>query len=146
MWIIALFTTIFIIIIVAEVLFNYIKNTSCAYKKIIDINEKYISRFKIRNFDKSHVYDNEIFYNQISCEDYLIYQLQFEKSEIEKHLFDKEKIAPPKKFNVVITLYCSKINGDVYRIKKEFFDSEKLMGLIERLKNKNGSFYNDREI
>lgn len=34
------------------------------------------------NFDKSHTYDNENFFNTISCEDYLIYELQYQSKEV----------------------------------------------------------------
>ena len=55
---------------------NFILLHSDAIKKLKTINDKY-KFYKIENYDMSHSYDNEKFYDNISCEDYLIYQLVF---------------------------------------------------------------------
>ena len=39
----------------------------------------------------SNTYDNQNFYNDISCRDYLTYQLQFKKKEISEQIFKAEK-------------------------------------------------------
>lgn len=140
---------------------------------------------------QSHTYDNENFYNNISCQDFLIYQLQFKRKEvlqqinkakynnrlykeyyekvsnikcfecfdsdinkynkqtlskIEKKLFKQNLKHPDLEYFVNVVLYCSQINGRVYKRKTEGFPSDKVQSLINRLNNKTGSFYNDREI
>ena len=63
---------------------RYLLNNSLALNKLLKLN----SNFKFVNISndyfETHTYDNETFFNNISCEDYLIYQLQFKKFEIEK--------------------------------------------------------------
>ncbi len=46
----------------------------------------------------------------------------------------------------MVSLYCSKINGEIYRKKSQIFSSEQILSLIKRINNKNGNFFNDREI
>ena len=45
-----------------------------------------------------------------------------------------------------MTLNCSKINGYIYDKKSERFYADDIYLLSKRLNNKNGNFYNDREI
>lgn len=52
-----------------------LKNSNCI-QQLEQINSAYIFSPAV-DFDQSHTYDNAIFYNDISCTDYLIYQLQF---------------------------------------------------------------------
>ena len=66
---------------------NFILQHSVGVKKITKINElfKFID---IRNFDMQHSYDNEHFYDDISCEDYLIYKLVRIKKEVNNAIKD----------------------------------------------------------
>lgn len=67
--------------------------------------------------------------------------------EIEEKLIHRAKFsAPSTNFLITVTLYCSKINGDVYDRKRETFSAETILSLIKRLRNKAGTFYRDREI
>ncbi len=170
---------------------NYLYDNSIVIKKLLDINKKYNFHNEFSNFNQSHVYDNEIFYNSISCEDYLIYQLQFIKYDVEKEidkikennfsfkkycddvstikefgqytqescrlnkkyllqlekkLFFKYTLRPILQFKINISLYCSKINGVVYGDKTQTFSTDHIMLLIEKLKNKKGNFYKDKDI
>lgn len=45
------------------------------------INDRY-SFYDIINFDTKNTYDNENFYDTISCSDYLVYDLQFKKRDV----------------------------------------------------------------
>lgn len=55
---------------------NFILQNSLRLKRLKEINDRY--KFNPYNsFDQYHIYDNENFYDTISCEDYLIYQLQY---------------------------------------------------------------------
>lgn len=58
-----------------------VRKNSCALKKLEKINGSY--RFSdCENLDEEHTYDNSAFFDTISCEDYLIYQLQFQQYRI----------------------------------------------------------------
>ena len=75
-------------------------------------------------------------------------RLKYEKLiAIEKRLIKEKKIARPHTdFSIEVTLSCSKINGQVYARKYETYYADDILALIKRLKNRNGTFYNDREI
>ena len=169
---------------------HFVINNSVSLKRLREINDKY-KFFSCKNYDESHTYDNNIYYNMISCQDYLIYQLQFIKHDVtndinniennkrnyglyckdvdaiksfgkfedsvdrfnlnrllslEKKMFDKNRLKPAVNFHISISLYCSKINGDIYDSKRKTFNSEQILEVIKKLNNKNGNFYNDREV
>lgn len=85
-WIILLILIITIIIFVIFYLIqnrykNFVLQNSICLKQLNEINSRY-SFFPYVSFDQSHTYDNENYYNTISCDDYLIYQLQFMRKKI----------------------------------------------------------------
>ena len=60
---------------------DFLSEHSLAIKKLKKLNEEYkLYEFKPRYYE--HSYDNENFYNEIACIDYLIYKLQFDKREV----------------------------------------------------------------
>ncbi len=170
---------------------HFILENSLCLKELNEINERY-QFFPDVSFDQNHTYDNENFYNDISCEDYLIYQLQYIKKDIsaqiekinknrelysnyiketsaitqfgrfqtsatklkEKTLLRREQVliksktyrAPITHFVLAVILYCSKINGQIYRKKRNLFTDIEVQTLISRLNNKRGNFYTDRKI
>lgn len=68
---------------------DFVKLHSKALRELKYINYKYNRQFiRIPNFDMSHSYDNENFYDDISCEDYLIYGLVSKQKEVLKGLKD----------------------------------------------------------
>ncbi len=83
---------------------KYLNNNSISLKSLLIINKDFSFYTNIKNFDECHTYDNSIFYNNISCEDFLIYQLQYKKCDIEKEI-QKVKI---NKINY--DKYCTKIS------------------------------------
>ena len=169
----------------------FIMQNSVCLKRLNEINARY-NFYPHVSYDQSHTYDNEKFYSNISCEDYLIYQLQYikgkvfnqiEKVGINKKLYDKYSAevnsvndfgqflspigklkldtllkrerqliekniygAPVQQFCLTVTLYCSKINGQIYSRKSENFFAEDIYVLSARLNDKTGGFYNDRGI
>lgn len=168
---------------------NFLNNNSIALKQLLEINKKYHFYSINNNYDKQKKYDNKDYYNMVSCQDYLIYQLQFigqdvlkeinkietnknsynkyckevnsinsfgkfsyEKLNynsllsIEKKLFEDKKLSPNLDFEITVTLGCAKMNGYVFESKSLNFDSKQVLSLIKRLNNKNGNFYNDKEI
>ncbi len=67
--------------------------------------------------------------------------------KIEKELFKKNTNRKPTlQFSLVVTLNCSTIQGQVYYKKSKIFYAEDIISLNKRLNNKNGYYYNDREI
>lgn len=78
---------------------KFVLEHSVALKQLNEINKHY--QFKsIPNFDMEHSYDNEDFYGDISCQDYLTYQLVYIQKKVNaalkdtldnKTLFDKYK-------------------------------------------------------
>ncbi len=193
--IVAILGLLMLIAIVVLIVFNkhrkFVVLHSVAISKLKDLNSQYDFYTNIRNFDEKHTYDNQNFYNDISCEDYLIYNLQFKKWDIqkeiklvannranynkycqdvklasvfgeynittknlskkwllmiEKRLFANSKLNPVVNFSVNVVLYCSKINGDIYRSKRQTFSEEQIQNLIKKLNDKNGNFYMDRYV
>ncbi len=63
---------------------DFVLQNSVCLKQLNEVNSRY-NFYPYVSFDQSHTYDNKNFYNTISCEDYLIYQLQF----IRKKIFDQ---------------------------------------------------------
>lgn len=55
---------------------EFIAANSVGLSVLNKINNRY-SFYPYVGYDQVHIYDNENFYDDISCEDYLIYQLQF---------------------------------------------------------------------
>lgn len=196
--IIAIITTMIIIGIVLCIYYltlkkynDFILQNSICLHQLIEINRRY-EFYPYVCFDQSHTYDNENFFETISCTDYLIYQLKYfrkkfynqiekintnkqkysqyfneiktitefgqfyspigklsldklikiEKAMFEKHTYD----VPTTQFYLTVTLYCSKINGRIYSKKSQKFSAYEIFKLDKRLTNKNGNFYNDREI
>ena len=78
--------TLLIVFSVINAKYRRFVNAHCdSIKQIQDINLRY-KFFDIENNDMKHSYDNENMYGDISCQDYLIYQLQFIKNKVEKCL------------------------------------------------------------
>ena len=68
---------------------NFVLQHSVAIKHLLDINKKY--KFKdIPDFDMKHSYDNENFYGDISCKDYLTYQLVYLQSKVKDAMQDTQ--------------------------------------------------------
>lgn len=170
---------------------NFVVKNSVFLNRLRETNKRY-NFFPRVNLDQSHTYDNEKYYDTISCTDYLIYQLQFIRkdilSQIQKTKTNKEQYSrylndvkavtqfgqfqvpigklkldklikkekqlveqqiyrePYTQFSLTVTLYCSKINGQVYGRKCKSFSAEDILTLTKRLNNKNGNFYIDRGI
>ena len=169
---------------------KFVLQHSKALKQLDVINNSYHFN-NIVLYDMSHSYDNENFYENISPEDYLIYQLvymqgkiskqinnargnriMFEKYKeevaekcklgffdvdelpgkkenllkIEKSIFESKKKSPITGYSVGVHLELRNMN-DVYQDSKGArFSMSEICYLIDRVNDKNGDFYNDREI
>ena len=73
------------IFITIKVYKSFAINHSNRIKKLIELNYKYRFYDFVSN-NQEHTYDNENFYNDISEQDYLIYQLQFISSKVNEQI------------------------------------------------------------
>jgi len=62
---------------------KFVLENSKALKDLKELNARYNFN-KIPNFDMTHTYDNENFYDDISCQDYLTYELVYKQKQISK--------------------------------------------------------------
>lgn len=168
---------------------KFVVENSLALKKLKGINQRY-SFIRIQNFNMKHAYDNEVAFDNVSPQDYLIYQLVLVGNEVytaincaaensklyalyceeiktcsfgeygdvevlkntekllsvEKRLFDNEKYSPTITLSILVTIYQTAINGDYRGKKSQIFNSNEILGLLDRVKNKKEDFYLDEEI
>lgn len=61
---------------------DFVINNSVCLKDLLNTNSKFTFCSFNKHLDLYHKYDCETYYNKISCEDYLIYQLQFIKKDV----------------------------------------------------------------
>lgn len=66
---------------------NFVLKNSNAIKKIEEINRKYFFN-DVEKFNLHYMYDNIHFFNDISCQDFLVYQLVFIQKEVNRALKD----------------------------------------------------------
>ena len=83
-------STYYAFLVIRKKYLDFLSNNSLALKALREVNAKYTFLY-YNNYDQEHIYDNENFYNTISCEDFLIYQLQFVKEDF-MHDMENEKI------------------------------------------------------
>lgn len=65
--------------------YSFVDKHSILLKQVNNINKKY-NFYTLNNLNLSHSYDNEHFYDDISEEDYLIYQLQFISQNVSDYI------------------------------------------------------------
>ena len=77
---------------------DFVNQNSIALKKLLEINQRYVF-YPYIDLNQTHTYDNEKFYDNISCSDYLIYQLQY----LSPKVFDQVKklIAISKSIKII---------------------------------------------
>lgn len=136
-FVIMIIVAIFSYVIIKEKSIQFVKQNSISLNKLMEINKKYRFYTLAKNFDNSHTYDNENFYDTISCEDFLIYQLQFKKYDIE------QAIKCIEKNKEIFSLYTQEIreintfgnylikaktlnNKYLLRLEKKFFQEQTL--------------------
>ena len=141
--------------------YNFVSQNSICIEKLKEINSRYVFNIS-KSFDQSHTYDNENFFNNISCTDYLIYQLQFIKYDVlkqikainanaqryEKYLNEVNKITEygnykcqPKKLRI----------KKLIKIEKKLFENTKLLPqtifslkVVLFIANINGRIYDNK--
>ena len=65
----------------------FVSENSVTLSELRELNNEY-HFYTIKHFDMSHSYDNENFYGDISCQDYLTYELVYKQKEVSKALKD----------------------------------------------------------
>ena len=133
----------FVIFIILFIIFSTIKRkyedfvyeNSIALQLLEEINKKYKFYIEFKNFDISNVYDNEINYNNVSCEDYLIYQLQYMSKNVDNEI---KKIVYNR---VNYRLYKDDVNKikkiGVYKSDIGKLDKQRLINLENKIFVKN---------
>lgn len=189
--IIAILTPILIYSLIQKKYYEFVQKNSNAIKKIIDYNKDYhFDSFECPEY--RHDYDNEKMYENVSCYDYLIYQLQFPKERtalldlinkanynkklydeylkglndikyglfdedpqklkldklitIEKKLVQKYYFHPKTRFKVNVYLLYINMGGRLMSKKHREFDEYSVCHAVDLLNDKNGRFYNNRDV
>ncbi|MDY4848814.1 MAG: HNH endonuclease [Bacilli bacterium] len=120
----AIFLGIFIPISVFKKKYRkFVETHSIALKQLKEINNKY-SFYAIKNFDMKHSYDNENMYEDISCRDYLTYELVNYQKQINKALKDTLE-------NKILFNQYSKEIKDALVFGE--YDADKLLKNVKRL-------------
>lgn len=120
----AIFLGIFIpVSVVRNKYRKFVETHSIALKQLKEINNKY-SFHAIKNFDMEHFYDNENMYGDISCRDYLTYELVYYQKQVNKAL--KDTWENKNLFN----LYSKEIKDTLVFGK---YDADKLLKNVNRL-------------
>ena len=101
----------------------FVNSHSVAIKKLEEINKKY-NFFVIPDFNMKHSYDSETFYDNISPEDYLVYQLTYIDKKVEKAM--KETLLNKSMYQE----YEKEIEDNC---EFDHFDTEKYFGSRHRL-------------
>lgn len=72
--------------------------------------------------------------------------IKFVINKYEKRTMDSFIQKPDRQFKIFITLYCATLSGRIYSQKSQAFDANDISGLLNRLANKDGDYYRDRDI
>ena len=83
--VIILAALIITILVVLKVYKSFVRNYSVRYKQLLELNKKY-TFYRFVSHNQEHIYDNKNFYDDISEEDYLIYELQFIQFDVLKQI------------------------------------------------------------
>lgn len=120
----AIFLGIFIpIVLVKNKYRKFVETHSIALKQLKEINNKYFFH-AIKNFDMKHSYDNENMYGDISCRDYLTYELVNYQKQINKAFKDTLE-------NKILFNQYSKEIKDTLVFGE--YDADKLLKNVKRL-------------
>ncbi len=113
----------------------FLMTNSVAINNLLSINKEYIFYDGIDDYYVTHTYDNVNFFNNITCEDYLIYMLQFNKKITEIEI---KNIAYNRNLNVRYRqkIDTMKIFGE-YTTENDKLNKKYLLILEKRIFNKN---------
>ena len=133
----AVFLSIFIpLTVIKNKYTSFVLNHSLAIRKLLEINKFYHFK-RIPNVELTHSYDNENFYDNISCKDYLIYQLVYTQKSTIKNMKDADDNKELfNKYNSEIASKC--VMGK--------YDTEELLKNGERLKKYEEKLFLDNKL
>ena len=131
---VVLATAIVVFVVWLKKHFKFLCSNSIAIGKLNELNNQYIFYKSQRDFDESHTYDNENFFNGISCEDYLIYQLQFKKRDIVDEIKLIKSNAP--KYNKYCQEVCAITCFGQYKTEPKMLNKKMLFRLEQKIFNK----------
>mgnify|MGYP002516432288 FL=1 len=79
--------TLIILIILFKIKkkYKFVIENNLAILELFKLNKEY-RFYNIKNLDEKHIYDNQDMFNEISCYDYLVYQLQFKQKEAKEQI------------------------------------------------------------
>lgn len=100
-------SAILIVVLIRNSKYRKFVNEHCgSIKQLKEINDKY-KFHDVTNYNMTHSYDNEHMYRDISCRDYLIYQLQFIKGKVERNMdYSYENYSMFKRYSKEIEQKC----------------------------------------
>lgn len=131
-------STYYAFLVIRKKYLDFLSNNSLALKALREVNAKYTFLY-YNNYDQEHIYDNENFYNTISCEDFLIYQLQFVKEDF-MHDMENEKINKQNydayRKEIRSIEYLGNFSSPVDKYNKKFCSSWKKAYLKKASKNR----------
>lgn len=122
---------------------KFLNENSEAISALLCLNDKYENKLRCESaYFLTHTYDNADFFNDISCEDYLVYMLQERKNEIlqkmkmvefckrnyTSYINEVEKIDSFGKFKSSIDGYDL---DDLLKTEKEIFEDETFESLAD---------------
>lgn len=61
-------------------------------------------------------------------------------------MFQKEIMPKSNPFTIKVALILTNLNGSIRKSKAYTFDSDEITEILKRLRNKSGTFYNDKSI
>lgn len=110
---------------------KFLKNNSVTLEKLFELNKRYDFYHHLHDYKFTHVYDNRTHFDNISCEDYLTYQLQFNMHDIENLI---KKISFNKEMNIKYSLELTDIiEFGIYRIKNKNLNQNYLLKIEKKL-------------
>ena len=110
---------------------NFVKEHSKLLIEVRKVNSKYHFR-EIEPFDLEYIYDSETNYNNVSCEDYLIYNLRFMIRRVETAMSDTLYN------NNIYDFYIAEVNAIKYQ---DEYDIEVPFKYQNRLKTLESNLY-----
>ena len=112
-------------------------------KKITDqIKLMSVNRDKFQKYIQLIKSNNVLGQYNHSTKGYIVKLLNY----YENKLCQKCIQSPNTDYFVTVILYLSKINGEIYRRKSRTFYSNDILALIDKLNDKSGAFYRDRDV
>lgn len=113
---------------------SFVSENSLCLRALKQINSEF-TFFPFVSFDYSHTYDNEKYYETISCEDFLIYQLQFQAANIMAQIkkVNQNKTEYAKYIDRISSLQFGNFSGpDTAFKRKKLLEIEKKVFQKER--------------